>query len=128
MKDFFSFLTDHLRRTMLLAIIWCFLIFFACFLPGSDFPRVEIVNLDKFVHVILFGICAFLWGIGLSGEKKNRDKTLFWVFLACVGLGVLVELIQETKWVIGRSGDVYDALSDAIGAFLGVTFARWIMD
>lgn len=127
MKTLFTFLTLHPRRALVLSILWTSLILVACFLPGKDVPQVDIVDFDKLVHVALFGGCAFLWALALIKHSGKMWQKLFWLFTATVALGILVELIQGSSLVQGRSADAFDIIADAIGAFLGCLFARYIL-
>lgn len=112
---------------MALSIVWTSLILVACFLPGNDVPKINIVNVDKLVHIALFGGCAFLWAIALIHHSANMWPKLVLIFSATVGLGILVELIQGSNLVQGRSADIYDVVADTIGALLGVFYARYIL-
>lgn len=120
MKTLFAFLTRYPKRALTLAILWTSLILVACFLPGNDVPKVNIVNFDKLVHVALFGGCVFLWAIALIRYSEKMWPKLLLIFAATVGLGILVELIQGSSLVEGRSADVYDVIADSVGAFFGM--------
>jgi VanZ family protein len=124
MSKILSFFVVHSRVTLFLAIVWTAFIFFACFLPGADVPKVNIFGIDKLVHIVLFGFCSFLWGMSL---KNDRSSLAFWLWLlgACVGLGILVEIIQSTNWVHGRTGDIWDVVADTIGAVLGIWVVKF---
>jgi len=127
MKIIFAFLTKYPKRALTLSILWTSLILVACFLPGNDVPKVDLVNADKLVHVALFGGCAFLWAVALIRNPDKMWPKLVLIFAATVGLGILVELIQGSSLVQGRSADVYDVIADSVGALLGSLFARYIL-
>ena len=127
MKTIFTFLTRYPKRALILALLWTSLILVACFLPGNDVPKVNIVNIDKLVHVALFGGCTFLWAIALIRTPDKMWPKLLLIFAATVGLGILVELIQGSSLVQGRSADVYDVIADSVGAFFGMWISRFFL-
>ena len=116
-------------RTNRAAFAWAILILILCRIPGSNFPKLsflEWLSPDKIVHLILFGVQSFLLIKGF--EKQNRFSSLKqfaprWGVLLSIFYGALVEVLQTTIF-IGRSGDVRDALANAIGALLGLYFYR----
>lgn len=126
MKSIISFFTANASRTLVLAILWTALIFFACFIPGNEVPKVKIFQLDKLVHIVLFAGCSCLWTLGLFRSEKKIAGGI-WIFLLCLALGVLVELIQSSRWVDGRSGDFWDVIADGVGALLGLWIARLLL-
>jgi hypothetical protein len=71
------------------------------------------LSLTKVPHVILFG--AFFLLTAAQFDRVDR-RTLFWCFIATVGLGVVVELEEGAT----RTGNcrMTDLLPDALGALL----------
>ncbi|MBL4586793.1 MAG: VanZ family protein, partial [Flavobacteriales bacterium] len=72
---------------------------------------------DKVVHVILFGIEAFLLSWSLHRQPKFR--VVFYVLLWSFVLGGGLELVQHS-YIEGRSGEPLDLLADMVGALLAV--------
>lgn len=127
MRNVFSFFITNKRATLFLAVLWTMFLFFACFIPGNDVPNVKIFQIDKLVHITLFAGCSFLWGMYFF--KYGRKFKLFaWDFGGSVCLGILVELIQSTNWVKGRSGDVWDVVADTMGAALGIFIIKYFSE
>lgn len=116
MLKVFTILSPYKRSARVLAILWTLLIFFLCSIPGNELPEVDIPLVDKWAHVILFGMFAFLW---LCGYPGRNFRFLLIVFLISVFLGWLVEYIQG-HWVINRSQDNMDIVADAIGGAVGI--------
>lgn len=108
--------TPYVKRAKFVATLWTLLIFILCLIPGNELPEVNIPLVDKWTHVILFGIFAFLW---LCTIPSRKPQVLFIVFIITVFLGWLVEYIQG-HYTIGRSQDNMDILADAIGGAVGV--------
>ena len=112
------------------ALVWALFILALCGLPGSDIPRLTFLDWlrpDKIVHLILFGTLSFLLIKGFTGYELNsiwtRYPKIISVVLSSV-YGVVIELLQEYLF-IDRTGDVYDALADALGAFVGLWFYNY---
>lgn len=89
-------------------------------------PKFEIQGLDKLVHFGLFFILSFL----LSRDIKKGDiqKTTFIIVFALPSVyGGVLELVQNFL-IEGRSGEWFDFLADACGAFAawGITKKRQI--
>ena len=107
------------------AFLWAILILILCGLPGNNFPKLsflEWLRPDKIVHLILFGVQTFLFIIGFSRQDRFlnlRTNAIRWGVLLSISYGVLVEIMQATIF-IGRSGDVRDAIANAIGALIGL--------
>ncbi len=107
------------------AFAWAILILILCGVPGNNFPRLSFLDWlrpDKIVHLILFGVQSYLFIIGFSRQtiytslNKHAQR---WGVLLSISYGALVEVLQSTIF-IGRSGDVRDAIANAIGALLGL--------
>lgn len=101
---------------MTLATSWTLLIFVLCLLPGKEIPKVDIPFIDKWAHVVLFGIFSFLW---LCAIPTRRLVHLLLLFVITVFLGWLVEYIQG-NYVQGRYQDDMDTLADAVGGLVGI--------
>lgn len=127
MKFIFSFFTSKPQRTLVIAILWTVLILVACFIPGNEVPKVKIFQFDKLVHIALFAGGSCLWTLGLYKHERKQIAIRMWILFFCVVLGVLVELLQSSSWVQGRSGDVWDAVADTIGVIAGIYFANFLL-
>ena len=90
-------------------------------LPGSMVPGTGIFalkNLDKFVHVMLFGMNVLFWGWHYASTARDIAN-LRSIFVAATGLmitlGIVMEYVQM-YFIPNRSFDVYDIVADVIGA------------
>jgi VanZ family protein len=113
------------------AFAWALVILILCGLPGTSFPRLSFLDWlrpDKVVHLFLFGIESFLLISGFSKQSSypilNAKSKLLGVLIA-ISYGALVEVLQSTIF-IGRSGDIRDALANALGAFLGLVIFNYL--
>ena len=123
-------LTRHIYPGLLCGII----IMIICGLPGSYFPKIrtfwEWLGPDKVVHLIMFGVFAFLVIFGYREEYRSRDtryRTRLTVITLIISMayGALTEALQLYLFK-GRYGSIYDFLADVIGCLLGVFIFRLI--
>jgi VanZ family protein len=119
------------------SVLWTIVIFILLALPGNMLPnenRLAIPNLDKYVHIILFGSFVFLWsfyyGAKLGLRKFPYRRSFFIVFIACL-YGIAMEYVQK-YFIPNRDYDIYDIAADVVGAFAGFIFVRltffWFKD
>ena len=90
-------------------------------LIGSMIPikaDVSTGHLDKLIHVCEYLVFAWLLVQAIRvGRVVTRDY-LLWAWIYATSYGLLIELLQSlVPW---RSGDLGDALANAIGAAIGV--------
>lgn len=104
------------NRARPIAILWTLLIFFLCFLPGDDLPEVRIPLIDKWAHMVLFGVFTILWH-NTTNTKSISYKLI--LVLVATFLGWLVEYVQG-HYIPNRSQDNADTLADAIGGAAGI--------
>jgi VanZ family protein len=105
------------------ARIWTIVIFVLLALPGNMLPsetHTDIPNLDKWVHIILFGSFVFLWSVYYASKEKNNLSNIRFIIIfviACL-YGIGMEYVQK-YFIPNRDFDVYDIASDIAGAVLG---------
>lgn len=108
--------SPYTKRAKFVAILWTLLIFVLCLIPSNELPDVDVPLVDKWAHVILFGIFAFLWACTIPSRKLY---VFFAVLMTTIFLGWLVEYIQG-HYTLGRTQDNMDTLADSIGGIIGL--------
>ena len=109
---------------------WTALIIILLCLPGSLVPGkgiFSIPNLDKLVHIVLFGTNVLLWGwhyAPLSGSVKKFRQTIVLDAMLTTGLGIGLEYVQK-YWIPNRSFDGKDIIADLVGAFAAGSWLWW---
>ncbi|MEO8583478.1 MAG: VanZ family protein [Flavitalea sp.] len=104
-------------------VCWTLLIIFLLCLPGSLVPGTGIFslpNLDKFVHIFLFGMNVLFWGwhYGASTPSSNKLKKIFLVsIVSTIILGITLEYVQ-LYFIPNRSFDTGDILADITGSVI----------
>lgn len=100
-----------------MAWLWTLLILVACLTPSAEIPRVDIPLIDKWTHVVLFGIFSFLW---LCAKPSLSTKWVLSLTIISISFGAIIELLQGTLAFLGRSAEFMDAVADALGGITGI--------
>jgi VanZ family protein len=115
-----------LLSSVWLAIIWTIAVFGLLAMPMSNVKEVGILDLfeiDKLVHLILFSVFTFLWGTYLCEKKfKNELRVLIVLTLVASGYGLIMEFYQ--KYFTERNFSILDALADSLGAIIGTLITK----
>ena len=113
--------SPYTKRARFLAILWTLLVLAACLTPAAEIPQVDIPLVDKWTHLILFGVFSFLW---LCARPVFSARWLVSLFLFSIAFGSAIELLQGLLTFLGRSMEFMDAVADAIGGLLGIALFR----
>ena len=114
-----------MNRALFPAIFWALIILVLCAIPGRAIPHLAFLDWlrpDKVTHLILFAVFSFLLIRGF--QKQNPASSLrnakLCALILSIAYGIFIELFQEYVTIIHRTGQVFDAVADAIGAFIGL--------
>ena len=110
------------------SILWAAFILVICLMPGRDLPRVEIINVDKLVHIGVHTLLALLTYFGWVRQDSYaalHRHTFLKIALLLAVYGFSVEVMQEV-FTMDRHYDLYDALANSIGAVVGGIAGRVI--
>ena len=127
MHDLYSCMIAFLKKylaALYVPVTWTIIIGVLLTLPGSALPSetpFNIPQLDKIVHISLFGGFVFLWDLYLSKRFSETSRLLRWFFVFYVlanVYGISMEYVQK-YWIPGRDYDLADIIADMIGAGLG---------
>lgn len=121
LKQAFTPQSPYKKRARTLTILWALLIFILCFIPGQEFPDVNIPMADKWVHFVLFAVFCFLW---LCAQPSTKTSSLLIAFAVGTAFGWLVEELQGLLVFLGRSKSMQDIYADAIGSIIGIVIFR----
>jgi len=107
--------------------LWTSFIYYMSSLPASSVPRHWMLQNDKLVHVVVFGVLAtFVFRALYLQWKKGLWLTALATFLLCSAYGAHDEWHQSTA--TGRITDVYDWYADVAGSalvFLQAAALQW---
>ncbi len=88
----------------------------------DELPSVRIPHLDKIVHAVFYFGAVVLGCLFIrerTAGKIELKKALWTMCLVAVVYGILIEALQGTM-TLGRDGNSYDAMANALGALAGV--------
>ncbi len=110
------------------AWLWTIIIFILLALPGNMLPNenhLAISNLDKYVHITLFGTFVYLWTFYYaSGKTEYPLKKSFLILIIACLYGTAMEFVQK-YFIPNRDYDIYDILADVMGAIAGFLIVRF---
>lgn len=94
-------------------------IFVLTLTPGNELPQIKtFFGFDKLVHAAMFGALACLLAVNLGRtEGRITPRIIAIAAVASSVLGAFIEVAQR-NWIPGRSGDIPDAVADAVGAVI----------
>ncbi|MCP3930404.1 MAG: VanZ family protein [Bacteroidetes bacterium] len=108
-------------------IVWSFVIFILSVIPGVSLPEsfLDLLSLDKFAHIFVYGVLAYLLLRGLSKKKTVTLIVLGFVVFTSSLYGVLMEIVQFSFFP-HRYFEVFDIIANIIGSFAGVAIFKFI--
>ena len=122
------------RSLVGLPLAWAALVLVLTLTPAEDMPVTppwELLSFDTAAHAFVFVVQAALAVISARRQSRwpwLRRRAYLLLLVACVGFGLLIEVLQMTM-KLGRHGEWSDALSDGLGAAIGLLLAyaarRW---
>src|SRR2546423_6904651 len=75
-------------------VLWLAITVVLLVIPGSDIPKAtffDLIYLDKWVHIGMFGILALLWCYPFRQTKTASVKTFTIIAICVISYGVLME-------------------------------------
>ena len=87
-------------------------------LEGIELPSFRMA--DKIVHFFLYFFFVILW---LKASTYFSHHLIYLLIIAVIW-GIVIEFLQE-YFIPTRSGDVYDALANTLGAISAAGFYRY---
>lgn len=126
-------LKDYKLSLLIALVIWV-----VCLIPVPETPLDNVRFIDKWTHFVMYGTLTFaIWWEYCRSHKRTFNTTnattapeaspqhspFSWFRLSLIGIvlpiimGCLVEVAQATLTTC-RSGDVFDAICNALGVLL----------
>jgi VanZ family protein len=108
--------------------IWLIAIFIESSFPSDAYPKVDIFQADKIVHIGIYGLLGLLCYISLIHQQKFEtfyNNPLLWTVLICSLYGASDEFHQY--FVPGRDCDFFDWVGDTLGAILAVLVIKYYL-
>jgi VanZ family protein len=94
-------------------------------LPNEN--HFSLPQLDKLIHIILFGSFVFLWSFYYSTKENhsNFNRTCLRITIIACLYGYAMELVQK-YFIPNRDYDIKDIAADIIGAVIGLIVVRMV--
>lgn len=101
-------------------LLWAVVLFAQSSIPQDSLPPMPpIIGWDKLVHMVLYGVLAYL-----AMRSRIEGHPMVWIIiLFCLAYGASDELHQLA--VPGRTASIYDWIADSLGAILVVSVVSW---
>ena len=108
------------------AYAWTLVILYLSLSPKENFPKVSVINFDKFVHLMMYLVLTFLFVVAFFKKFPTNPKT-YYLFPLMIGLfvGGGTELAQSIEF-INRKADWLDMISNSLGAILAVVIFYYL--
>lgn len=109
-------------------IAWLLVIFIQSSFSALTLPPVEIISIDKVVHMGVFGLLMFLCYISIVHLQKQNifsEKPLMWSAIFCIVYGASDEFHQ--MFVLNRSAEVQDWVADVLGVIIACLIINYFL-
>lgn len=78
---------------------------------------VDVPLMDKWTHLVLFGVFTFLWCCARPALSFVRFLVLA---VISITFGAVIEYLQGFFTSLGRSMEFMDGVADAVGGLMGI--------
>ncbi len=108
----------------MLTIMWALIILIVSVLPSEKYPQIDIINIDKIIHFLVYAVLSFLVlkSFQLNFEMTFPREDVLFTLILCIGYGILLELVQLV--IPGRNFSLIDMAFNAAGAVFGVLILK----
>ncbi len=107
---------------------WALPVYWVALFIGTHIPKVSLgrrtpENADKLVHLVVFGLLAFLWWRFVQVRRGRVDELFPWI--AVVVLAAYAVVDESLQELVGRSFEFYDWIADVSGAIIVLAALEW---
>ena len=107
-------------------ILWGLAIFISSTIPGKSLPSIDIWDWDKFAHLCVNFVFAFLLYRAFLKKRLAPSREWFRVIFVVCFIAVFAATDEYHQlFVPGRNCDVFDWMSDTMGGVLFALF-HWV--
>lgn len=116
---------NRFMKSHLPTILYVALIIFLSSIPSDKQPELDILKFDKVIHLVEYGIFAWLvYRSTLQLLSDSRKKlTAILSFLFIVGVAFFDETFQG--YIPGRTNDIFDSMADILGGAIIIVFLHY---
>ena len=108
---------------MVLVTVLCLISF-----SNDDLGAIEFAHMDKVVHFTFYFVASILGILALREVGRGTisfKKATAIIFVSLTLYGMVIEVLQYS-FTADRSGDVFDAITNAIGALVGICILKFV--
>jgi VanZ family protein len=106
-------------------VVYTVFITIALLVPDRGAPPIDILYLDKYIHVVIHWILTFIWlsYFFLGDQSHFSSKMVILALITCFFYGIVVEAFQH--WFTEtRTFDLFDIIANAVGELIGLLSFR----
>jgi VanZ family protein len=112
------------KKWIVSAIVYTIALTTVSLMTLRNIPNLGISFGDKIFHFSAYFVLTFLWAFAFFYNYNfKKAKSIQYAFFISVTFGILIEVLQETLTTV-RTLDVFDMLSNTVGALLAVFVLR----
>ena len=110
--------------------MWMAVVTVLCLMSFSndDLEAIEFAHMDKVVHFTFYLVASILGSLALREVGPGAisfKRTTAIIFVSLALYGMVIEVLQYS-FTADRSGDVYDAITNAVGALAGLCILKFV--
>lgn len=109
-----------MKRYRIGLLLYLLLILVASSIPGESYPKLDVLNADKLIHTVEYGILGFLL---LKAFPWNRGFPFLGLILFGILFGVFDEWYQQ--FTPNRFPSHWDAIADSLCVIIWATISRY---
>lgn len=94
----------------------------------TSVPIINIPHFDKIVHFTFYFVAAILGLLSFRikiVQGVSLNKLTIVMLLSLIIFGIIIEVMQY-GFTTSRTGDIFDALANTLGALIGVLTAKML--
>lgn len=110
------------RHYLQILLVWMSVVLYLSLASFRTRVLSEVPNTDKWVHMTMYGIMAFLAFMFFNVNAKSNTLKLYFSFLLPFLYGMIIEYIQGMPG-INRQRDIWDLAANTLGIIVGLTFS-----
>ena len=105
--------------------LWLALIWTLSSLPADEIPSVQVLGIDKLLHLGIYTVLMVLFSFGIKGFKLTNEQRLL---IISVILLMAAGDEYHQHYIPGRSVSVYDLIANGMGIIVGFLIGKRIYD
>jgi VanZ family protein len=111
-------------------VLWMALVTVLCLIsfPDDGLEVIKFAHMDKVVHFTFYFVASILGSLALREAKGGAipfKRAMAIIFILLTLYGIVIEVLQNS-FTTDRSGDVFDAITNTVGALTGICILKLV--